>query len=75
MSEDSQRIRICESAGGVQAGLFYIGAAGLLIAIAADALAVLGPPHRHPAARLDRNDAGGDTAGLLRGYRAGDGRK
>lgn len=42
MSEDSQQDSEVGNAGGVQAGLFYIGAAGLLIAIAADALAVLG---------------------------------
>ena len=42
MSEESQGDQDLEIAGGAQAGLFYIGAAGLLIAIAADALAVLG---------------------------------
>src|SRR5271170_6230492 len=42
MSEDSQQDSDLESAGGAQGALFYIGAAGLLIAIAADALAVLG---------------------------------
>ena len=42
MSEDSQQDSDLESAGGARAALFYIGAVGLLIAIAADALAVLG---------------------------------
>jgi TRAP-type transport system small permease protein len=48
MSEDSQSDSDLESTGGAQAVLFYIGAAGLLIAIAADALAVLGRHIRIP---------------------------
>jgi TRAP-type transport system small permease protein len=44
MSEDSRQDSDSdlESPGGVQRGLFYLGAAGLMIAIGADALAVLG---------------------------------
>jgi TRAP-type transport system small permease protein len=42
MSEDSPEVPDREPRGGLRAALFYIGAAGLLIAIGADALAVIG---------------------------------
>lgn len=48
MSEDPQRDSDLEGTGGAQAALFYVGAAGLLIAIAADALAVVGRHIRIP---------------------------
>jgi TRAP-type C4-dicarboxylate transport system permease small subunit len=42
MSEDSRQDSDREPSGGFRAALFYVGAAGLLTAIGADALAVLG---------------------------------
>src|ERR1700722_16046 len=48
MSENLPEDPDCEPRGGFRAALFYIGGAGLMIAIGADALAVIGRHIRIP---------------------------